>query len=384
MKTSFPIYLDYAASTPVDPRVAEKMLPWLTEFDHCGNPSSTHAFGRKAAQAIEQARQQVADLIHADPQEIIWTSGATEANNLAIKGTALANREKGRHLITCETEHEAVIESFRQLEREGFNVTYLQPETNGLLDLTKLKKALRDDTILVSIMHVNNETGVIQDIAMIGNLLREREILFHSDGAQSAGKIDINLKKNSVDLMAFSAHKIYGPKGMGALYVNKNIKSQLQAQMHGGGQENNLRSGTLATHQIVGMGTAFTLAAHEIAVKSKRISQLRDHFWQQLKMLGDVQRNGDDEHCVAGILNISFGSLDNNALLAGLRDLMISTGSACHAATQKPSRVLRAIGLEDHLAQNAIRFSIGRFTTEEEINFALEKITIVVNTLRKR
>jgi cysteine desulfurase len=384
MKNSLPVYLDYAASTPVDPRVLEKMLPWLMQPDHCGNPSATHGFGRKAAQAIEHARQQVADLIHADPQEIIWTSGATEANNLAIKGIAHAYRHQGQHIVTCQTEHEAVIESCKQLEREGFCVTYLMPEKNGLLNLAKLKAALQADTILVAIMHVNNEIGVVQDIAAIGHVLREKNILFHVDAVQSAGKIPIDVKQLPVDLMAFSAHKIYGPKGVGALYVNNKIKASLSAQLHGGGQEYNLRSGTLATHQIIGMGEAFALAQQEMLAETKRVSELRDYLWRGLQALGNVQRNGDDQHGVAGILNVAFIGIENKVLLPALRDIAVSTGSACHASSGAPSRVLAAIGLSDHLARSSIRFSLGRFTTQEEIRYTLEKIAVIVKTLQER
>jgi cysteine desulfurase len=383
MKNIF-IYLDNAASTPVDPRVAEKMLPWLIQFDHCGNPSATHNFGRTATQAIAQARQQVADLINADPQEIIWTSCATEADNLAIKGIAHAYRHKGQHIVTCQTEHEAVIESCRQLEREGFSVTYLTPEKNGLIDLEKFKAALRHDTILASIMHVNNEIGVVQDIEAIGHLLRERKILFHVDAVQSAGKIAIDVKQLPVDLMVFSAHKMYGPKGIGALYINSKVKSSLQAQMHGGGQEDNLRSGTLATHQIVGIGEAFVLAKQEMRHEIKRIGELRDYLWQGLQALGDVRRNGDEQHCVANILNVAFGGVENKILLPALQNIMVSTGSACQSASSAPSRVLTAIGLPDHLARSSIRFSLGRFTTQAEIDYTLEKITTVVKTLRER
>jgi cysteine desulfurase len=382
MKNKLPIYLDYAATTPMDPRVAEKMLPWLTQLEYCGNPASTHIYGRTAHTAIEQARQQVADLINADPREIIWTSGATEADNLAIKGIAHAYRHKGRHIVTCLTEHEAVIESCRQLEREGFAVTYLLPEKNGLLDLNKLADALRPDTILVSIMHVNNEIGVIQDIAAIGSLLRARGIFFHVDAAQSVGKLPIDVTQLPIDLMAFSAHKIYGPKGVGALYVHRKTGVQLTAQLHGGGQEQNVRSGTLATHQIIGMGEALAIAGQEMASETKRITSLRDRLWSGIKVLGEIYRNGDAQVCISGILNVAFAGINNNVLVPALRDLAVSTGSACHAATQEPSRVLRALGLSDALAQSAIRFSLGRFTTEEEIDYAIAKINEVIKILK--
>lgn len=376
-----PVYLDYAATTPIDLQVVEKMLPWLTQFDHFGNPASTHIYGRTASAAVEAARQQVAGLINAEASEIIWTSGATEADNLAVKGVAQAYRDKGQHIITCQTEHEAVIESCRQLEREGFTVTYLAPEKNGLVDLIKLEQALRADTILVSIMHVNNEIGVVQDIAAIGALLRSRGIIFHVDAVQAAGKLPIDVKQLPVDLMAFSGHKIYGPKGIGALYVRSGIR--VNAQQHGGGHEQGVRSGTLATHQIVGMGEAFAMAKQLMADEAPRVRQLRDRLWAGIQALDNVYRNGDSEASVSGILNVVIDGVDNTVLLPALRDLAMSTGSACHAATCTPSHVLRALGLSGQLAQRSIRFSLGRFTTEQEIDFAIEKISKAVKVLRE-
>lgn len=376
MKT--PIYLDNAATTPIDPRVLEKMLPYLTE--QFGNPSSQHFYGRQAANAVNIARHQVAELINADPKKIVWTSGATEAINLAIKGVAYANSSKGKHIVTCLTEHSAGLDTCRFLESEGFVVTYLAPEKNGLLDLEKLTKVLRDDTILVSVMHVNNEIGVIQDIKAISEITRARGILFHVDAAQSAGKIPIDLKQTPVDLISLSAHKIYGPKGIGALCVGS--ETQLQPLLHGGGHELGLRSGTLPTHQIVGMGEAFAIAKQSLATDTKRIKNLRDHLWQALQSMGGIYRNGDADQCVAGILNVTFEGLCNAVLLPALRDLALSTGSACHAAMPKPSPVLTAIGLTEQMANNSVRLSLGRFTTAEEIDFTIEKITQAVKLLR--
>lgn len=381
--TMMPIYLDYAATTPVDARVAAQMLPWLTQAHYCGNPAATHRYGRTAHAAIEEARKQVADLIQADAQEIIWTSGATEANNLAIKGAAYFYQHKGRHIITSQTEHEAVLESCRQLEREGFAITYLRPKKNGLLGLAQIAAAIRVDTILVSIMHVNNEIGVMQDIAAIGALLHQRAISFHVDAAQSVGKVSINLTQLPVDLMSFSAHKIYGPKGMGALYIRRKSGLNLRPLLHGGGQEKGLRSGTLATHQIVGMGAAFALAQQEMANETSRITQLRERLWQGLSALGDVYRNGDMQQSVAGILNVTFVGIANKVLLPALQDLAVSAGSACHAESTESSRVLLAIGLDDTLAQSSIRFSLGRFTTAAEVDYAIEKVTKVIQALRE-
>lgn len=376
------IYLDYAATTPVDPRVAEKMMQYLTQTGQFGNPSSTHAFGRAAKLAIETARQQVADLIHADPSEIIWTSGATEADNLAIKGVAQYYRDQKRHIITSITEHEAVYDSCKQLEREGFKVTYLQPQQNGLIDLAQIQNAIQPDTLLVSIMHVNNEMGVIQNLQQIGELLRAKNIFFHVDAAQSAGKIAIDLSQLPVDLMAFSAHKIYGPKGIGALYVRQKSRVNLIPQFHGGGQERGLRSGTLATHQIVGMGEAFHIAQQEMTTQASKLQKLRDRLWHGLQQLDNVFLNSDLVHGVPGILNVSFAGIDNTLLLPALKDIAVSTGSACHAQSHEPSRVLHALGLREDLSRSAIRFSMGRFTTEAEIDYTVNKVCEVVTLLR--
>ncbi len=379
-----PIYLDYAATTPVDPRVAETMGRYLTLAGCFGNPSShTHVYGRAAAQAVAAARAQVAALVNADPEAIVWTSGATEANNLAIKGAAYGYRQQGRHLVTSKTEHKAVLDVCRQLEREGFEVTYLDPEPSGLLDLDKLAAALRPDTRLVSIMHVNNETGVIQDLAAIGQLTRNRGVLFHVDAAQSAGKVPIDLQALAVDLMSFSAHKNYGPKGIGALYVRRFPTLRLAAQIHGGGQEQGLRAGTLATHQIAGMGEAFRLAQMEMAADGERIRRLRDRLWRGLRELEEIQVNGDPERRAAGFLNLSFNFIDGEALLAALPDLAVSSGSACASANPEPSHVLRALGRSDPLARSAIRFSLGRFTTAAEIDYAIMAVGTAVTRLRE-
>jgi len=382
MKT--PIYLDYSATTPVDPRVAEVMCSYLTPDGKFGNAASrSHHFGWEAEKAVEEARQNVAALVNADPKEIVWTSGATESDNLAIKGVAHFYQKKGKHIITCKTEHKAVLDTCRQLEREGFEVTYLDPEPNGLVDLDKLKAALRDDTILVSIMHVNNEIGVIQDIKAIGELTREHGVLLHVDAAQSAGKVPIDLQDMKVDLMSFSAHKIYGPKGIGALYVRRKPRVRLEAQMHGGGHERGMRSGTLATHQIVGMGEAFKLAKQEMAADNERIRMLRDRL---LKGIGDIEEvyiNGDMEQRIPHNLNISFNFVEGESLMMALKDLAVSSGSACTSASLEPSYVLRALGRNDELAHSSIRFSIGRFTTEEEIDFAIEQIKKNIGKLRE-
>ncbi len=379
-----PIYMDYAATTPVDPRVAEKMCAYLTPQGIFGNPASrSHRFGWDAEKAVEAARQEVAALINANPKEIIWTSGATESDNLAIKGVAHFYRKKGRHIVTASTEHKAVLDTCRHLEREGFEVTYLDPEPNGLIDLTKLEHSLRDDTILVSIMHVNNEIGVIQDIAAIGELTRDRKIFFHVDAAQSAGKVPIDLETMKVDLLSLSAHKIYGPKGIGALYVRRKPRVRLEAQMHGGGHERGMRSGTLATHQIVGMGEAFRIAREEMAQENERILQLRRRLWDGLRDLEAVYLNGDEEQRVAGNLNLSFAFVEGESLIMGLKDLAVSSGSACTSASLEPSYVLRALGREDELAHSSIRFTLGRFTTQEEVDYAIEKVRAQVNRLRE-
>jgi len=379
-----PIYLDYSATTPVDPRVAEKMCSYLTMEGEFGNPASrSHAYGWTAEAAVEQARSQVAALVDADPKEIIWTSGATESDNLAIKGAAHFYQKKGKHIVTCKTEHKAVLDTCRQLEREGYEVTYLDPEPNGLLSLDRLRAALREDTILVSVMHVNNEIGVIQDIGAIGEITRERRILLHVDAAQSAGKVPINLRESNVDLMSFSAHKIYGPKGIGALYVRRKPRVRLEAQMHGGGHERGLRSGTLATHQIVGMGEAFALARKEMAAENERVIALRNRLWNGLKDIEEVYVNGDLEHRVAGNLNVSFAFVEGESLIMALKDMAVSSGSACTSASLEPSYVLRALGREDELAHSSIRFTIGRFTTEEEIDYVVAKVRGQVERLRE-
>jgi cysteine desulfurase len=383
MNISIPIYMDYSATTPVDERVAEKMCTYLTRQGKFGNPASrSHKYGWEADDAVSEARNNVAALINADPREIVWTSGATESNNLAIKGIAHFYHKKGKHIITLKTEHKAVLDTCRQLEREGYEVTYLDPEANGLLDLAKLEAALRDDTILVSVMHVNNEIGVIQDIGAIGELCRSRKIFFHVDAAQSAGKLPIDLEALKVDLMSFSAHKIYGPKGIGALYVRRKPRVRLEAQMHGGGHERGMRSGTLATHQIVGMGEAFRIAREEMAAEEVRIRQLRDRLWDGLKGMEEVYLNGDFDQRVPGNLNVSFNYVEGESLIMALNDMAVSSGSACTSASLEPSYVLRALGRSDELAHSSIRFTIGRFTTEEEIDYIVERIQEKVGKLR--
>jgi cysteine desulfurase len=378
-----PVYMDYSATTPVDPRVAEKMCAYLTTEGDFGNPASrSHAYGWDAEAAVEEARQEVARLVNASPREIVWTSGATESDNLAIKGAAHFYRKKGKHIVTCKTEHKAVLDTCRQLEREGFEVTYLDPEADGLVDLSRLQDALRDDTTLVSLMHVNNEIGVIQDIASVGEMTRERGILLHVDAAQSAGKVPIDLAGLKVDLMSFSAHKIYGPKGIGALYVRRKPRVRLEPQMHGGGHERGMRSGTLATHQIVGMGEAFRLAREEMADDNERILGLRRRLWEGLKDMEQVFLNGDEEHRVAGNLNVSFAFVEGESLIMALKDLAVSSGSACTSASLEPSYVLRALGREDELAHSSIRFSLGRFSTLEEVDYAVARIRVQVDRLR--
>lgn len=377
------IYLDYSATTPVDPRVAEKMCACLTLEGNFGNPASrSHSFGWEADEAVELARRQVAALVKADPKEIVWTSGATESDNLAIKGVAHFYHQKGKHIITCKTEHKAVLDTCRQLEREGFEITYLDPEPSGLIDLGKLEAAMREDTILVSIMHVNNEIGVIQDIAAIGELTRARKILFHVDAAQSAGRVEIDLSRLKVDLMSFSAHKCYGPKGIGALYVRRKPRVRLEAQMHGGGHERGMRSGTLATHQIVGMGEAFRIAQEEMASDSQRILALRNRLWSGLKDMEEVYLNGDMNHRIAGNLNVSFAFIEGESLIMAIKDLAVSSGSACTSASLEPSYVLRAIGRQDELAHSSIRFTLGRFTTEAEVDHAIGLLRTQVDRLR--
>lgn len=378
-----PIYLDYSATTPVDPRVAEKMMQFLTLDGTFGNPASrSHRFGWQAEEAVDIARNQIAELVGADPREIVFTSGATESDNLAIKGAANFYQKKGKHIITSKTEHKAVLDTMRQLEREGFEVTYLDPESNGLVDLAKLEAAMRDDTILVSIMHVNNEIGVVQDIAAIGELCRSRKVVFHVDAAQSAGKVAIDVQEMKVDLISLSAHKAYGPKGIGALYVRRKPRIRLEAQMHGGGHERGFRSGTLPTHQIVGMGEAFRIAKEELQQDYDHALKLRNRLLDGIKDMEAVTINGDLDQRVPHNLNVSFAFVEGESLLMALKDLAVSSGSACTSASLEPSYVLRALGLNDELAHSSIRFSFGRFTTEAEIDYAIELIRVAVDKLR--
>jgi len=378
-----PIYLDYSATTPVDPRVAEKMAECLTTDGNFGNPASrSHAFGWQAEAAVEEAREQVAALLNADPREIVWTSGATEADNLAIKGCAHFNVKKGKHIVTSKIEHKAVLDTCRQLEREGFDVTYLDPDEEGLIHPDAVADAIREDTTLVSLMHVNNEIGTINDIAAIADICRERKVFFHVDAAQSAGKVDIDLQAMKVDLMSLSAHKIYGPKGIGALYVRRKPRVRIEAQMHGGGHERGMRSGTLATHQIVGMGEAFRLAGEEMAEENQRILALRNRLWNGISDMEAVHLNGSLTQRVAGNLNVSFAYVEGESLIMALKDLAVSSGSACTSASLEPSYVLRALGLDDELAHSSIRFSIGRFTTAEEIDYAIDRVREAVTKLR--
>lgn len=379
---NLPIYLDYSATTPVDPRVAEQMIPWLSE--RFGNPASrSHAFGWAAEQAVEEARAQVASLVNCDPKEIVWTSGATESNNLALKGAAHFYQNKGKHLISVQTEHKAVLDTLRELERQGFSVTYLTPQANGLISTDQFREALRADTILASVMLVNNEIGVIQDIRALGEICREKGILFHVDAAQATGKVAIDLRHLPVDLMSFSAHKTYGPKGIGALYVRRKPRVRLEAQMHGGGHERGMRSGTLATHQIVGMGAAFALAQAEMSLENTRVLALRDRLWQGLSQIAEVYVNGDLHQRVAHNLNVSFNFVEGESLIMAIKDLAVSSGSACTSASLEPSYVLRALGRSDELAHSSIRFSIGRFTTAEEIDYAVQLIQQKINKLRE-
>ena len=382
MALHLPIYLDYSATTPVDPRVAEAMIPYLTE--KFGNPASrSHSFGWVADEAVERARDQVASLVNADPKEIVWTSGATESNNLAIKGAAHFYADKGKHIITVQTEHKAVLDTVRELERQGFTATYLEPEPNGLIDLGKLKAALRPDTTLVSVMLVNNEIGVIQDIAAIGEICREKGVLFHVDAAQATGKVAIDLQKLKVDLMSFSAHKTYGPKGIGALYVRRKPRVRLEAQMHGGGHERGFRSGTLPTHQIVGMGEAYRIAKEEMTIENERVRMLRDRLWNGLSGMEEVYLNGDMEHRVPHNLNVSFNFVEGESLIMAVKDIAVSSGSACTSASLEPSYVLRALGRNDELAHSSIRFTIGRFTTVEEIDYAVKLLQSKIAKLRE-
>jgi cysteine desulfurase len=383
-KMNLPIYLDYASTTPVDPAVADRMVEFLTPSGHFGNPASrSHMFGWQAEAAVEDARAEVADLIGADPREIVWTSGATEANNLAIKGCAQFNTRKGKHIITSKIEHKAVLDTCRQLEREGFEITYLDPDKNGLIQPQAVADAMRDDTTVVSIMHVNNELGTLNDIAAIGKLCRENKVFFHVDAAQSAGKTAIDVEAMQVDMMSFSAHKIYGPKGIGALYVRRKPRVRIEAQMHGGGHERGMRSGTLPTHQIVGMGAAFKLGAEMLAEESARIAALRKRLWDGVSDMEEVYLNGSEEQHVPGIINISFAFVEGESLIMALRDLAVSSGSACTSASLEPSYVLRALGLNDEMAHSSIRFSIGRYTTEKDVDDAIAKVRHAVEKLRE-
>ena len=378
-----PTYMDYSATTPVDKRVAEKMAKYLTMEGDFGNAASrSHYYGWQAEKAVDKARSQVSDLVGADPREIVWTSGATESDNLAIKGIAHFYHKRGKHIITLKTEHKAVLDTCRQLEREGFEVTYLDPLPNGLLDIDVFKSAIREDTILTSIMHVNNEIGVIQDLQTIGDICRENKVFFHVDAAQSAGKIEINLESLPVDLMSFSAHKIYGPKGMGALYVSRKPRVRLEAQIHGGGHERGMRSGTLATHQIVGMGEAFAIAKAEMNEEGERTHRLRERLLAGFADMEEVVINGDLEHRIAGNLNISFNYVEGESLMMAISDVAVSSGSACTSASLEPSYVLRALGLTDELAHSSIRFSVGRYTTEKDVDDAIKLVREKVQKLR--
>ena len=378
---SRPVYFDYSATTPVDPRVVEKMVPWL--YEHFGNPaSSSHAYGWEAEEAVEQARAQVAELVGADPRDIVWTSGATESNNLALKGAAQFHADRGRHIVTVETEHKAVLDTCAELQRQGFSVTYLGVRPDGLLDLDAFRAALRPDTILASVMLVNNEIGVIQDIAAIGDICREKGIVFHVDAAQATGKVAIDLRSLNVDLMSFSAHKTYGPKGVGALYLRRKPRVRIAAQMHGGGHERGFRSGTLPTHQIVGMGEAFRLAGQEMAAERARVLALRDRLWAGLSAIPQVHLNGDLHRRVPHNLNVSFSYIEGEALIMSLKEIAVSSGSACTSASLEPSYVLRALGRSDELAHSSLRFSLGRYTTEQDVDYAIQVVTRRVAKLR--
>ena len=377
-----PIYLDYSATTPVDPRVAAMMIPYLTE--HYGNPASrSHPYGWEAEKAVENAREEVAKLVNADPREIVWTSGATESNNLAIKGAANFYKEKGKHILTIATEHKAVIDAVRELERQGFTATYLEPEPDGLIDLAKFKAAIQPDTVLASVMMVNNEIGVIQDIVAIGNICREAGVIFHVDAAQATGKVKIDLTTLPVDLMSFSAHKTYGPKGIGALYVRRKPRIRIEAQMHGGGHERGMRSGTLATHQIVGMGEAFRIAREEMEFENARITKLRDKLLHGLENIEETYVNGDLSHRIPHNLNISFNYVEGESLIMAVKGIAVSSGSACTSASLEPSYVLRALGRSDELAHSSIRFSLGRFTTEADVDYTIELMKSKIEKLRE-
>ncbi|AQW32201.1 IscS subfamily cysteine desulfurase (plasmid) [Ralstonia syzygii subsp. celebesensis] len=376
-----PIYMDYSATTPVDPRVVDKMIPYLRE--QFGNPASrSHAFGWAAEKAVETAREQVAALVNADPREIVWTSGATESDNLALKGAANFYSSKGKHIITVKTEHKAVLDTTRELERQGFEVTYLDVQENGLIDIEQFKQALRPDTILASVMSVNNEIGVIQDIEQIGEICRDKGVIFHVDAAQATGKVELDLQKLKVDLMSFSAHKTYGPKGIGALYVRRKPRIRVEAQMHGGGHERGMRSGTLPTHQIVGMGEAFRIAREEMATENERIRMLRDRLYRGLSDMEEIYVNGDMERRVPHNLNVSFNFVEGESLIMAIKDVAVSSGSACTSASLEPSYVLRALGRNDELAHSSIRFTVGRFTTEQEVDYVIALLKSKIGKLR--
>ncbi|ADY93979.1 IscS subfamily cysteine desulfurase [Neisseria meningitidis] len=382
MTVKTPVYLDYAATTPVDKRVAEKMIPYLTET--FGNPASnSHAFGWEAEEAVEKARADIAALINADPKEIVFTSGATESDNLAIKGAANFYKTKGKHLITVKTEHKAVLDTMRELERQGFEVTYLGVQENGLIDLEELKAAIRDDTILISVMWANNEIGVVQDIPAIGEICRERKIVFHVDAAQACGKVPVDVEAAKIDLLSMSAHKVYGPKGIGALYVRRKPRVRLEAQMHGGGHERGFRSGTLPTHQIVGMGEAFRIAKEELEQDMAHYRKLRDIFLKGIEGIEEVYINGDLEHRAPNNLNVSFNFVEGESLIMAVKELAVSSGSACTSASLEPSYVLRALGRNDELAHSSLRITFGRMTTEEEVRFAAELIKSKIGKLRE-
>ncbi len=384
MSTQSTIYLDYASTTPVDPRVASKMMEFLTPEGEFGNPASrSHRFGWKADEAVEEARSHVANLVNCDPREVVWTSGATEADNLAIKGVARFYKSKGNHIITSKIEHKAVLDPCRQLEREGFEVTYLDPDDKGVISPESVKAAIKDSTVLVSIMHINNELGTVNDISKIGDVTRDKGIFFHVDAAQSTGKVNIDLEKMSVDLMSFSAHKTYGPKGVGALYVRRKPRVRLEALIHGGGHERGMRSGTLATHQIVGMGEAFRLANKEMEEDHKKISKYHEKFLDKVKEIDHVYINGDLNNKVPNILNVSFNFVEGESLIMGLKDIAVSSGSACTSASLEPSYVLRALGRKDELAHSSIRFSFGRFTSDDDVSNTLDILGNVVHRLRE-
>jgi len=381
-RMKLPIYLDYSATTPVDPRVAQKMIPYLTE--HFGNAASrSHAYGWESEKAVEEAREHVAALLNADPREIVWTSGATEGNNLAIKGAANFYKSKGRHIVTVKTEHKAVLDTVRELERQGFTATYLDPGPNGLITIEQLKAALQADTVLVSVMMVNNEIGVIQPIAEIGELCRAKGIIFHCDAVQAAGKLDIDTQKLKVDLLTVTAHKVYGPKGIGALYVRRKPRIRIEAQMHGGGHERGLRSGTLATHQIVGLGEAFRIAKAEMTADNERIRSLRDRLWNGIRGMEEIYVNGDMESRIPHNLNVSFNFVEGESLIMAIKDVAVSSGSACTSASLEPSYVLRSLGRSDELAHSSIRFTIGRFTTVEEIDYTIDLLLKKIGKLRE-